>query len=156
MINGTSFAAPLVTAAAAIHATTLPSFDIEGVLCYLEASATPFEGASMGILNTSKIGPCAQSVSTTIGSISLTASNTIDRLTASPNPFMGELKLNLPSALDGEATSVRLLDANGKVFLERSTTNNSISLDTNSLPRGVYWVSVRNGKVNETTTVVRR
>jgi len=40
--------------------------------------------------------------------------------------------------------------------MERTVKGERTTLDTNELPRGVYWVNIRNAKVNQTTTVVRR
>lgn len=154
IVDGTSFAAPLVTAAAAIHATTLSSFGIYDLTCYLQSSAEPFEGASWGILNHTINTTCQKSAS--VPGKSFTANPKVDQLTASPNPFDNELNISLPAGLDGEATTIRLINANGKVMMERSVQGERTTLDTNELPRGVYWVNVRNAKVNQTTTVVRR
>lgn len=91
--------------------------------------------------------------------VSLSLHQSLTDIVALPNPFSSTLNINLNSMVAG-VISVQLMDINGKEVLS-STLNldagyNSLPIETNSLPRGVYVLKLNNGQHNEVIKVVRQ
>ncbi|MEM9527473.1 MAG: T9SS type A sorting domain-containing protein, partial [Bacteroidota bacterium] len=69
----------------------------------------------------------------------------------SPNPFDQILSVRL-SATFGVEGDISLLDANGKLVRHLPITTGNTRIDTNELPRGIYYLRVSNA----TQTLVKK
>ncbi|WP_020527096.1 PKD domain-containing protein [Flexithrix dorotheae] len=59
-----------------------------------------------------------------------------------PNPFKNEINLSLPNEVKGEV-SLWLINATGQVIWEGNTDFGGVKIDTNNLPRGLYFLKFR-------------
>lgn len=68
----------------------------------------------------------------------------IENLSVYPNPSYGQLHIDgLPASLEW---SITFIDLSGKKVGELQFSEGSNTLDISSLPRGVYWVDIWNGR----------
>lgn len=85
------------------------------------------------------------------------ASNT--EMSATPNPFNGNLTVNYGSASEGTAT-VEIIDVIGKVHYNGTESlvkgNNTFNVNTEALPHGVYFVRISQGTHVKTQRIIKK
>jgi hypothetical protein len=95
--------------------------------------------------------PCTKCKDETIGTTATDDKELINAITASPNPFISQVKVTLKNIIDIE--SVQLIDIRGKIInvdFDITTSNGDtvISFDGSDLPAGMYIIRVMvDGKI---------
>ncbi len=73
--------------------------------------------------------------------------------TVSPNPVRDFLNINLASKYNPAYTQIQIIDVNGREIL---STSYSESINMESLPEGVYMLSISDGKNSENQKFIKR
>ncbi len=75
-----------------------------------------------------------------------------------PNPASSEVTIEVPQATNGPipAVVVEVVNSQGEVMLTRQATSGKQTVSISSLPKGLYYVRMRqNGQVIKTTRLVK-
>lgn len=65
------------------------------------------------------------------------------QLHVSPNPTLGELKIELRGLPEGETYHLLIVSASGKVIVDRKTSDNPTVADLTECPAGVYVMRIK-------------
>jgi len=79
------------------------------------------------------------------------------KLSASPNPFTQQLDIKIPYATDENAVTINLYDLRGRIVLTKQSIGRAqtISLPTEDLIPGVYFLRVKTGDRSDTIKVLK-
>lgn len=183
-ITGTSFATSIVAGKAALHLTKNRNPD--KVLCLLRSQTKPFEDEQFSIYGIvevpriSELNICAngetydpnggipideggsgtelpgnfgggeKSAASSEGS----TTPEVFKVTASPNPFYDQLRLAIENGKG--ASTIMLIDGQGRQVLNRQVSKSSVRLDLGHLPAGIYRVLIQNEAGSQTRTIVKK
>ena len=91
--------------------------------------------------------------------VSIEAAKTNNELVTSPNPFNGSLHIKYSSINEGIVT-IQVIDMLGKTHQQVTETvvkgDNQVTLNTDALPLGIYFVRIVNGNDVITHRAVKR
>jgi hypothetical protein len=91
--------------------------------------------------------------------VTIEATKTNNELVTSPNPFNGSLVVKYHSINEGNIT-IQLIDMLGKTHQEVVETvtkgDNQITLNTDAMPLGIYFIRIANGNDITTQRIVKR
>lgn len=151
MAEGTSFAAPLVSGTVALMLQVNPKLSFDDVKSILQASAikdtftqnineqpnNQFGGGKLNVLD---------AVALTLRTTGINESPVSTSIFIYPNPVKDKIQLTLNNELIIQRLS--LYDATGKLWLNKAlnTSSQNLSVDTNSIPQGLYFLHVETNK----------
>ncbi len=84
-----------------------------------------------------------------------TPDSNFDNITVSPNPFKNSIIINLPKNKGNRAYKISLLDLNGRVILDKTTSGINGKINIPSLDKiasGAYFLKISDKNSRETTT----
>ena len=76
----------------------------------------------------------------------------IESLGIYPNPFSDVLNLEVEEG----STMVQILDMQGRKVQEQSITERSVTINTETLPKGIYMLQVSNGVTSNTRKIIKQ
>lgn len=155
LIDGTSFAAPLV---AGMAGTYLSNTTLEQTICYLESADAPVFDEAIYV---SRIGsifildPSSCDVILSFSSPEVSTNQTGSSISAPyPNPFTSTLNVTLN--VTGEvAAGIHLYNDKGSELYQLEATQTSYSLHTKLLPPGIYFLKITDASGTRIKKVIK-
>jgi hypothetical protein len=168
--SGTSFAAPQVSRIAALLFDEFPDASAAAVKFALLRGVDTLETTDRSLLlsggrvNYQKARLLLQNMedrSACLDSFNIVLSTTYEALnnkfaSVNPNPFSNSISIQLFENNQNTALNIRVIDLSGKTIIEkRFDQAENISINTEDLPNGFYFVQLRMGTSNQVTKLLK-
>jgi len=121
-----------------------------------EALKNAMEGANLNS-NFVQAQPCNGSATTTVRGIEseVTTTHALLAVKVAPNPFSGQVSINVQGITSAEGISVRVMDVTGRVIEDRSKISSGVIVLGSNYKNGTYIVELRQGTVRQMIKLVK-
>ncbi len=88
------------------------------------------------------------------GTIGFPINITDIRFSVYPNPADKSIHIQFDDSLTGEKT-IKLINTNAKIILNKATTSKSLTLDVSTIPSGIYYLQISHNKQTSVQKIIK-